>query len=133
MEATAPDLTLPQASRITLRSGVANLDLQLRVASTTQQVTVQDSAGPSVSMDNTANANAVVLKGDDLDALADDPDDLQADLQALAGPSAGPNGGSMFVDGFSGGAAAAEELDSRDPDQSESVFAGVRPSGIRTH
>src|SRR5439155_12437220 len=36
-------------------------------------------------------------------ALADNPDDLAADLQALAGPSAGPNGGSIFVDGFSGG------------------------------
>ena len=45
----------------------------------------------------------VVLRGDDLDALSDDPDDLLSDLQALAGPSAGPNGGSIFIDGFSGG------------------------------
>ena len=49
------------------------------------------------------NAGAVVLKGDDLDALPDDPDDLAAALQALAGPSAGPNGGQIFVDGFTGG------------------------------
>ena len=33
----------------------------------------------------------------------DSPDDLAADLSALAGPSAGPTGGSIFVDGFSGG------------------------------
>jgi hypothetical protein len=26
-----------------------------------------------------------------------------ADLQTLAGPAAGPNGGSLFIDGFSGG------------------------------
>jgi hypothetical protein len=31
------------------------------------------------------------------------PTDLLADLQALAGASAGPGGGSVFIDGFSGG------------------------------
>ena len=50
-----------------------------------------------------ANASAVVLRGSDLDALSDNPDDLAAHLQALAGPAAGPNGGSVFIDGFSGG------------------------------
>ena len=45
----------------------------------------------------------VVLRGSDLDALSDNLDDLAADLQALAGPAAGPNGGAIFVDGFSGG------------------------------
>src|SRR6202011_301124 len=45
----------------------------------------------------------LVLKGADLDALSDDPDDLASDLQALAGPAAGPNGGQIFIDGFSGG------------------------------
>jgi hypothetical protein len=49
------------------------------------------------------NASALVLKGKDLDALSDDPDELAAELQALAGPSAGPNGGEIYVDGFSGG------------------------------
>ena len=44
-----------------------------------------------------------MLKGDDLAALPDDPDDLADALQALAGPAAGPNGGQIFVDGFSGG------------------------------
>ena len=43
------------------------------------------------------------MKGDDLDSLPDDPDDLAAALQALAGPSAGPNGGQIFIDGFTGG------------------------------
>lgn len=49
------------------------------------------------------NASALVLKGKDLDALSDDPDELAAELQAFAGPSAGPNGGEIYVDGFSGG------------------------------
>jgi hypothetical protein len=31
------------------------------------------------------------------------PDDLADSLQALAGPGAGPNGGQIYIDGFSGG------------------------------
>ncbi len=58
---------------------------------------------PTVDTDPEKNANAIVLKGKDLDALSDDPDELQNELQALAGPSAGPNGGQLYVDGFSGG------------------------------
>ena len=42
-------------------------------------------------------------KGKDLEALSDDPDELQSELQALAGPSAGPNGGQIYIDGFTGG------------------------------
>src|SRR5580658_10030435 len=55
------------------------------------------------AIDPDKNAGALVLKGEDIDALPDDPDDLQADLLALAGPAAGPNGGQIFVDGFSNG------------------------------
>ena len=35
--------------------------------------------------------------------MPDDPDDLADALQALAGPGAGPNGGQIYIDGFSGG------------------------------
>ncbi len=35
--------------------------------------------------------------------FSDDPDELSNELAALAGPSAGPNGGEVFIDGFSGG------------------------------
>jgi hypothetical protein len=71
------------------------------VAATTQEVTVADTMQLDVEPAN--NASALVLKGDDLSSLSDDPDDLTEDLQALAGPAAGPNGGEIFVDGFSGG------------------------------
>ncbi len=64
---------------------------------------MQDTSGPALTTDSSNNASAVVLRGADLDALSDNPDDLAADLSALAGPSAGPNGGAIFVDGFSGG------------------------------
>src|SRR5206468_605733 len=56
-----------------------------------------------VSTEASANANQTVITGKDLDALPDDPDELAAALQALAGPSMGPNGGQIMIDGFSGG------------------------------
>lgn len=78
------------------------LDITLKVAIEEQKVTIAaDSRELSVEPEN--NAGAVVLKGEDIEALPDDPDDLAAALQALAGPSAGPNGGQIFVDGFTGG------------------------------
>ncbi len=100
---SAPDLTQAQPVKIVLQSGAQSLNVKMKVASVTQQVTVQDTGGPSVSTDPSNNSTATVLRGDDLQALSDDPDDLQSDLQALAGPSAGPEGGEIFIDGFSGG------------------------------
>ena len=78
------------------------LDITLKVAIEEQKVTIAaDNRELSTEPDN--NAGAVVLRGDDIESLPDDPDDLAAALQALAGPSAGPNGGQIFVDGFTGG------------------------------
>ena len=56
-----------------------------------------------VSVDSDANGSSTVIKGKDLDALSDDPDELSSELTALAGPAAGPNGGQIYVDGFTGG------------------------------
>lgn len=84
-------------------SGTKTVDLALNVALEKQEVTVKEDAAPQVSVAPEENAGALVLRGTDLDALPDDPDDLESDLQALAGPSAGPNGGQLFIDGFSGG------------------------------
>jgi len=100
---SAPDLVTPRPTAISLRPGAQTLNLQLDVVTTTQHVVVQDNTGPTVSTDPSNNAGALVLRGDDLQALSDDPDDLASDLQALAGPSAGPGGGAIYVDGFSGG------------------------------
>src|SRR5215471_6901546 len=103
VQASAPQLNQPQPAQITLKAGVQVLNLTLKVASLSEKVTVDEKATPALTTDSTSNASAIVLQGSDLDALSDDPDDLAADLQALAGPSAGPNGGSVFIDGFSGG------------------------------
>jgi hypothetical protein len=108
VSAVAPNLVMPPA-KVTLHAGPQSLDLQLKISINAQQVTVQSDTGPKVSTEASANASALVISGQDLEALSDDPDDLMADLQALAGPSAGPSGGSLFVDGFSGGELPAKE------------------------
>ena len=77
------------------------VDIKLGVTIEEQQVNVADER--SLSTENDNNANAIVLKGRDLEVLPDDPDDLAAALTALAGPSAGPNGGQIYIDGFTGG------------------------------
>ncbi len=78
-----------------------SLDFTLKVTIEEQKVTI--AAEPPISTESTNNANQTLITGKDLDALPDDPDELAAALQALAGPSVGPNGGQIFVDGFSGG------------------------------
>jgi hypothetical protein len=77
--------------------------IQMVVQAEKQEITVADQATTTVSVEPDNNATALVLRGEDLAALPDDPDDLSDALQALAGPGAGPNGGSIYIDGFSGG------------------------------
>jgi hypothetical protein len=101
--ASAPQLAFPKPAKVALRPGANSFDLQLKVASATQQVTVQENAGPALSTEASNNATATIITGDNLQSLADNPEDLAADLQALAGPAAGPGGGAIFIDGFSGG------------------------------
>jgi hypothetical protein len=78
------------------------LNIVLNVAIEQEQVTV--TAEAPISTEPEQNAGALVLRGADLDALPDDPDDLAEALQALAGPSSGSDeGAQIFVDGFTGG------------------------------
>ncbi len=92
----------PSESELDLAAGQRqSLDLTLKVTIEEQKVTI--AAETPLSTESTNNANQTLITGKDLDALPDDPDELAAALQALAGPSMGPNGGQIFVDGFSGG------------------------------
>ena len=77
-------------------------DVQMAIQQQQQEVNVTAQTA-QVSVDADSNASATVLKGKDLDALSDDPDELSSELTALAGPAAGPNGGQIYVDGFTGG------------------------------
>jgi hypothetical protein len=78
------------------------LDISLVIATEEQKVQVSGST-TQLDVNPAANAGAITLSGKDLDALSDDPDELASELQALAGPSAGPNGGQMYIDGFTAG------------------------------
>jgi len=102
VRATTTGFAVYQNAGIQIAAGRRKaLDIKLTITLENQDVTV--SADTPVSTDSENNQSALVIKGTDLDALPDDPDDLAAALQALAGPSAGPEGGQIFIDGFTGG------------------------------
>ena len=98
IQAVAPNFTPTESKEVDITNARQTVDLTLRVT-IEEKVTV---AEVPVSTEATNNANQTVIAGKDLDALPDDPDELAAALQALAGPSVGPNGGQIFIDGFSG-------------------------------
>src|SRR5438132_6028676 len=95
-------------AKVVIGPAVQTVNLQLKVVGGVEQVTVEDRA-VSVTPEPANNASATVLGGDDLQALSDNPDDLIAELMAIAGPGAGPGGASVFIDGFSGGQAPSKE------------------------
>ena len=82
---------------------IKRVDITMSILAEQQTVTVTDDASSTVSVEADSNASSVVLKDKDLDSLSDDPDELSNELTALAGPAAGPNGGEIYVGGFSGG------------------------------
>ena len=100
--ASASNLEQEKPLHISLHPGPNSIRLQLRIAAIRQQTTVQE-AGQGISTDAASNASALVLQGKALESLGNSSEDLSTDLQALAGPSAGPGGGTVFIDGFSGG------------------------------
>jgi len=81
---------------------VRQLDVKLEIEQEREEVNVTGQAQTlSVAPEN--NASATIISGKDLEALSDDPDELQTELEALAGPAAGPSGGQIYIDGFTGG------------------------------
>ncbi|HTV55481.1 MAG TPA: carboxypeptidase regulatory-like domain-containing protein [Terriglobia bacterium] len=103
IRATAPNFsTFTQANVVVAAGHVHNVKISLSIKHQVQQVTVTGQATHlSVSPEN--NANQLVLRGSALQALSDDPDELLAQLNAMAGPAAGPNGAQIYIDGFTGG------------------------------
>ena len=81
---------------------IAQFNIALDITVQQEKITVQEET-PQVDTNPANNASQIVLTGKDLEALPDDPDELQSDLEALAGPSAGPNGGQIYIDGFTAG------------------------------
>ena len=103
LNVTVAGFTPFSESGVTIVDGAARtLDIPLTIATQEQQVEVTaDTNQLDTAPEN--NANAVVISGKDLDALSDDPDEMQNELTALAGPAAGNGGSQIYIDGFTGG------------------------------
>ncbi len=99
----APGFSPDTEQGIVIVAGQAQqFDIGLTIAVPQEKVNVEEQPS-GVSVSTSENASALIIKGKDLDALSDDPDELQSELEALAGPSAGPNGGQIYIDGFTAG------------------------------
>ena len=95
-----PGLAPFEAAITIVNNRAQTLDVQLKIQQQSEKVTVSGTAS-ALSVDASQNAGQLVLRGGDLDAFSDDPEDLANDLQMLAGPAAGPNGEQIFIDDFS--------------------------------
>src|SRR5438105_3801230 len=85
-------------SGLSVSSGVGTHNFQLTVAIEEQRVTVDDMR--TLSTDPNSNKTARVISGKDLNMLSDDPNELAAQLDPLAGPAAGPSVTQVLLDGF---------------------------------
>jgi hypothetical protein len=102
LRAVAPGFSVFEERGVEVQPGrVTTFNVQLSVALEQESVTVEDKG---VSTDADRNADAIVLRGQDLAALPTDPQALAAALQAMAGPPGeGQTGAQVTVDGFSNG------------------------------
>src|ERR1700686_404231 len=98
----APGFTLYENDSVVIADQPLRLNIPLTIEVEQQKIQVSDTA-PTIDVNPRNNAGSIVISGKELEALPDDPDELQADLEVLAGPSAGHNGGQMYIDGFTAG------------------------------
>ena len=133
LRVVAPGFNIFEEKEIEIRPReLTTVNAQLTIAIEEQQVTVDDR---NISTDSDNNANAVVLRGRELEALPNDPQALASALQALAGPPDPESGASaqIKVDGFSNGQippkeAIREVRINNNPFSAENEFPGF--SGI---
>ena len=89
-------------SSVVVTAGRARqVTVSLKIAVAPQNVTISGQT-LKVGVNPDQNSSAMVLSGSALNALSDNPDELRDELQALAGPAAGPSGGQIYIDGFAG-------------------------------
>src|SRR5881394_415063 len=109
VSAIAPGFAHFSQPGVSLTAGhTLSIDVTLQVHVQDEKVNVQSERPTQLDVSSSSSAGSLIIKGKDLEALSDDPDELQSELQALAGPSAGPNGGQIYIDGFTGGQLPAE-------------------------
>ncbi|MGA2812732.1 MAG: carboxypeptidase regulatory-like domain-containing protein [Candidatus Acidiferrum sp.] len=103
VKAVAQGFALFTQENVVIAAGqTQHVNIALTIQMEEQKVEVTDS-NTTVDVNPANNAGMIVIKDKDLEALSDDPDEFQSELQALAGPSAGPNGGQIYIDGFTAG------------------------------
>ena len=103
MNVIAPGFSVYENDNVVIGAGPAMLlNVPMAIEVEEQKIQVSDTS-PTVDVNPDNNAGAITISGKELEALPDDPDELLTDLQALAGPSAGPNGGQLYIDGFTAG------------------------------
>jgi hypothetical protein len=102
LRVSAPGFALYESAEVDVSTAQRDtLEITLGVEEKKEEIEV--GAGTQISTNPDENASGTVLRGSDLDILSDDPDQLAADLDALAGAPDGPNGTQLLVDGFSRG------------------------------
>ena len=128
LRVVAPGFTDLESKNVEVISGKSTmLDLQLDLAPLEQSVTVDNK---DISTDSDMNADAIVLRQSDLEALPNDPAALLSALQAMAGPAEGEGGQPQIkVDGFSNGQlppkeAIREVRINQNPYSAENEFMG---------
>ncbi len=100
-----------------------DLDISLSILETAAEVMISADSEINTEADN--NAAATVLTGRELEALPDDPDELETALKALAGTDTGE----MIVDGFSNGTVPPKERIKEIRINSNPFSAGNRRGG----
>ena len=80
---------------------IVTLDIRLVIATESQQVLVQGNA-PQLEVSPQSNASSVSVAGNNMNALSNDPDELQNQIASLAGPSVGASGAEIYVNGLTG-------------------------------
>ncbi|HEX8337268.1 MAG TPA: carboxypeptidase regulatory-like domain-containing protein [Pyrinomonadaceae bacterium] len=103
VRAAAPGFAAFEQPDFEVAPGRRRLDITLRVALTEQGQVDVSSATSGLSTDPENSAGALTFRDSELDVLPDDPDELSAVLRAMAGPTAGPGGAQISVDGFTDG------------------------------
>jgi hypothetical protein len=103
LNVVAPGFSVYENDNVVIVAGQPmRLNVAMAIEVEQQRIQVSDTT-PTLDVNPENNAGAITITGKELEALPDDPDELLTDLQALAGPSAGPNGGQLYIDGFTAG------------------------------
>jgi hypothetical protein len=101
VQAQEPGFQIGHAARVQVTAGsTQQITITLAIAPEQQQVEV---SADTLDTSPEKNGGAIIIKGEDLRALSDDPDELSQQLQAIAGGDPDNGGTQFYVDGFSAG------------------------------